>query len=234
MEMLQLGNVHRKFLFALTVFAAATGARAQLVVNGGFENPTFVDNAWHFVHTNGTQLTGWSSYSSNGGPVLFNGGFMPVAEGKQAVELEVPGDWISQTFETTAGANYRLSFDLSAYTNYGGPGMGNALCPCESLVDVGVGSMWTTFVGSSDGYSSHTLDFTADSSSTALTFMNPISPAAFGNYPHLDNVSVYLMSDGPSLRQTAPIPEPETYALFLAGLAFLRWRTAHKSSARQT
>jgi len=54
-----------------------------------------------------------------------------------------------------------------------------------------------------------TLDFTADASTTTLTLVNPSVPAGIGNYPEVDNVSVVA------------VPEPETYALMLAGLGAL-------------
>ena len=227
-------NARRKVLVGIAAFVAAVGAHAQLIVNGGFEEPAFADSGSHYVRTNGTELTGWSSYSGNGGTVLFNSAFMPVAEGKQAVEIESTGDWISQGFATVAGAHYRLSFELSAYTTYGGPGAGSTVCPCASWIDVGIDSAWTTFAGSSVGYSLHTLDFIADSSFTTLTFKNAIDRSEWRNYPHLDNVAVdEIFEERAQLRVAAPIPEPETYALVLGGLALLRLRTARASRSRR-
>jgi hypothetical protein len=203
---------------ALTVAAGA--AHANLLVNGSFEDPVFPDNNLHYVHLLDGELPGWTSFSTYAGTVLFNTGYDPVTDGTQAVQIEVPGDYISQSFVTTVGEHYRLSFDLSAFSGYGGPGLGFAHCPCQSILDVTVGAASATFTSSSLGFVSETLDFVADSSTTTLRLMNPSTPSAYGNYPHLDNVSVVA------------IPEPEMYALMVAGLGLLaavarrRMRTA--------
>lgn len=203
-------NTNGKFLMLGLVMAFST-AHANLLVNGGFESPVFPDNSGHFVHLTGTDLTGWTTFSTFAGTVLFNTSYDPVAEGQQAVQIEVPGDAISQSFATVNGASYRLSFDMSAFSGYGGPGLGNAPCPCTSILDVSAGSTSAGFSSSSAGYVSYTLDFMAGASTTTLTFTNPSSPPAIGNYPHIDNVSVNAL----------PVPEPETYALMLAGLGAL-------------
>jgi hypothetical protein len=91
-------------------------------------------------------------------------------------------------------SSYALSFDMMAYTGYGGPGLGRAPCPCISLLYVSVGSASAIFGGNSAGYVRETLFFTATGSTTTLTFMNPSVPAALGNYPEIDNVSVVQTS----------------------------------------
>jgi hypothetical protein len=184
-------------------------AQANLLSNGSFEAPSFPDNGLHYVHLTGGQLTGWTSFSTYLGTVLFNTGYDPVTQGTQAVQIEVPGDSISQSFATSVGDLYRLTFDLSAFSGYGGPGLGGAACPCTSILDVSVGPVSQSYASSSLGYVTETLDFTASSSTTTLRFTNPSVPSAIGNYPHLDNVSVVA------------IPEPETYALMLTGLCIV-------------
>jgi len=222
-------NLRRTVAIATVAVGATFGAHAQLIVNGGFEDPAFVDNGSHYTMTNGGQLTGWTSSSVNGGVVLFDAGFAPVGGGLQAVELEA-SDSISQSFATLIGAHYRVSFELSAYPFYGGAAPGTTLCPCDSWVDVGIGTSWSTVAGSSVGYTLETLDFVADASSTTLTFRNAISPDKWRNYPHLDNVAVArVFEDGPQLRITTAVPEPETYALLIAGLALLRVRATKRS-----
>jgi hypothetical protein len=179
--------------------SASALADPNLLVNGGFEDPTFVDDSLHYVHLTGTQLTGWKSFSSYKGTVLFNHLYNPVSQGLQAVQIEVPGDWISQTFTTVVGASYELSFDMMAYTVSGGPGLGRTPCPCISVLNVSVGPASATFKSSSAGYVTQMLDFTANNSSTTVTFTNPSVPSAWGNYPEIDNVSVV---------QTTAVPEP--------------------------
>jgi hypothetical protein len=210
----------RGLMVGASMLAAVGCAKANLLVNGGFEDPAFADNALHYVHLTGTDLTGWTTFSTFAGTVLFNTGYDPVTEGQQAVQIEVPGDSISQSFATVIGADYRLTFDMSAFSGYGGPGLGFAACPCESLLDVSVGPASETVGSSSLGFVTQTLEFTADSSTTTLTLKNPSDPSAIGNYPHVDNVSVIA------------VPEPETYALMLAGLGALGLAIRRNKGAR--
>lgn len=218
--------MHRRLHFGRGLFVgasmlAAIGcAQANLLVNGGFETPAFADNSGHYVHLTGTDLTGWTTFSTFAGTVLFNTLYDPVAEGNQAVQIEVPGDSISQSFATIIGAHYALSFDLSAFTIYGGPGRGGALCPCTSILDVGVGPASGSFGSTSAGYVTQTLNFTADAVTTTLTFTNPSDPPGIGNYPHIDNVSV------------VQVAEPESYAMLLAGLGVLGFAIRRNRGAR--
>ena len=94
---------------AALLFAVGSVQADPLLVDGGFEIASIPDGS-PYVYLTGTQLTGWTTFSSRSGTVLFNTGYMPVAEGSHAVEIEVPGDSISQTFATVAGASYRVSF----------------------------------------------------------------------------------------------------------------------------
>jgi Protein of unknown function (DUF642) len=222
----------RRLLIGASMLASLSCAHAQLIVDGGFEVPALTDPGVTWAGLPGAGLTGWTSVSSLRGAILFIEPFSPVSQGKQAVELEVPGDAISQTFATVVGSNYRLTFDLSAFVSQGGPGLGSAPCPCTSVVDVTVGPASERFWGNNASWVSESLDFTADSSFTTLTFTNPALPSHYGNYPHLDNVSVFEVSpDRLAFHDVSPVPEPETYALILGGLALLRWRT--KAAARR-
>ena len=146
-------------------------AQASLIVNGGFETPLV---AGPYEHRNGTELPGWTLFSTFKGTVHFDTTYDPVSEGSQAVQIEVPGDWISQTFATVIGQDYTLSFDLSAFSDYGGPGLGFTPCSpfCSSILGVTVGSTNTIFGGSSAGYVSNSLQFTADALATTLKFEN--------------------------------------------------------------
>lgn len=225
-------HLRRQALAGIALLATIGTAHAQLLVDGGFETPAITDPGVTWVGLPGTTLTGWSSFSTLHGAILFIEPVSPVSEGKQAVELEVPGDSISQTFATLSGGSYRLSFDLSAYKYYGGPGLGVTPCPCKSMVDVSVGSANERFWGSSEAYETQKLDFTADASFTTLTFTSPSVPEHYGNYPHLDNVSVVQVFDQVLFREVAPVPEPETYALMLAGLGAFGWARRRASAAK--
>jgi hypothetical protein len=154
----------------------------------------------NYVHRNGSELLGWTLFSAYKGTVHFDTVYDPVAEGSQAVQIEVPGDWISQSFATVIGQDYIVSFDLSAYSVYGGRNLGYTPCSptCSSILGVTVGPINATFTGNSVGYVTNTLQFTADSSSTTLLFENLYEGDEWGNDPHLDNVSVNVV----------PLPAP--------------------------
>ena len=182
-------------------------AHANLIINGGFEDPVVVDSSLHYEHRNGSELTGWTLYSTYRGTVQFNSLYDLVSEGNQAVQIEVGGDWISQTFATVVGQSYLLSYDLSAYNGFDNIG----------VLNVSVGTAFETLTGTAGGYSHQTLSFAADSLATTLKFENAYPTSDWYNYPHLDNVSV-----------TAAVPEPETYALMLTGLGIMGWVVRRK------
>jgi hypothetical protein len=133
--------------------------------------------------------------------------FRAVTEGEQAVQLEVPGDTISQTFDTVAGQAYLLTFDLSAF----GVGYGFV-----STLGVSIGGVSATFSGSYLQYVTESLRFIAHAATSTLTFEN-VGP--YFTYPHLDRVSVVAL------------PEPATWWLVVVGLALMtmiRRRAASK------
>jgi hypothetical protein len=177
------------FLGASVLLIVSMQANASLIVNGGFEEPFGIGT---YEHRNGGELTGWTLFSTYKGTVHFDTDYAPVSEGSQAVQIEVPGDWISQSFATVIGQQYQVSFDLSAYPVYGGRNLGYAPCNpfCLSVLGVTAGSASGVFGGISVAYLTHALLFTADSITSTVKFKNLYDGDSWGNYPHLDNVSV--------------------------------------------
>ena len=191
---------------------------ASLIVNGGFEDPFGVVN---YEHLNGDELPCWTLYSTFKGTVHFGTVYADVSEGSHAVQIEVPGDWISQSFATVIGQEYKVSFDLSAYPVYGGPNLGNTLCDhfCLSVLGVTAGSASGVFGGISVAYLTHALLFTADSTTSTVKFKNLYDGDGWGNYPHLDNVSV------------SAVPAPAAIWLFGTGLIGLIGFTRRRKAA---
>jgi len=226
-------------LGALILLLVSLQVNASLIINGGFEDPIVGNQFGGFEHRNGFELTGWESFSSyvpgtgeDPGSVHFNTNYAPVSEGNQAVQIEVPGDWISQSFATVIGQEYGVSFDLSAFPVYGGPNLGFKPCNpyCDSILGVYVGSVSEIFTGSSADYLTNTLLFNAVSSISTLKFENLYAGDLLGNYPHLDNVSVNsVCSEFPGGGATegcfpgpgpfpGKVPEPPALLLFGIGL----------------
>ena len=175
-------------LFFSAAMLVAGSVHANLLTNGSFETPTVVSP---YIHRNGAELPGWTLFSTYRGTVHFDTSYDIVTDGTQAVQIEVGGDWISQTFATVVGQSYTLTFDLTAYSGYGGPPSAPySSCPCVASLRAYVGPASVTLTGNSGSYATHTIKFTAVASSTTVKFENMAPPSAWGNYPQVDNVSV--------------------------------------------
>ena len=205
----------RSLRFALSTalvlcgFASAPSS-AELIVNGGFEAPLVTNSGpppgFGFDYRTGSDILGWLITGPK--EPQFNASYNPVGGGLQALQLESV-DPILQTFTTTPGQLYRLSFDLSAYTN------NDALLDLAPL-QVVVGGVTANFVGTDLSYLTHTVLFTASAATTTLSFENI---GAFGvNYPQIDNVSV------------AAVPEPGSLALVGLSLAAFALRLRRKKA----
>lgn len=170
---------------ALLALALPAVAATELVVNGGFDTD---GSGW--VYNNLGTDGGWQAGRGNPPGAFWinhNGG--PVGGD--------PDPMLSQSITTSAGASYSLTFDVVQYViNSGAPAFAVDIDGVEQA-SFTLGPTWA----------SHTLDFTAASSSTRLSFRAEINGT--DNDALLDNVSVMV------------VPEPRTYALFGAGLLAL-------------
>jgi choice-of-anchor C domain-containing protein len=192
----------RKMLGALALVASsmlALPAHANLIQNGGFELSD--SSAFPFNH-----LASWTYGNVDAVAGLWNS-----YDGIWTVDLNgsAPG-YIQQDFSTAAGQTYQLQFALTG--NYSGCGIG-----CTRQVQVTAGDLNTvlsatqaaTYSFSDPGWQFETLLFTAQSSTSTLKFASYNTPGASG--PVIDAVSVTAL----------PVPEPETYAMMLAGLGLM-------------
>ncbi|HTT10733.1 MAG TPA: DUF642 domain-containing protein [Burkholderiaceae bacterium] len=203
-------------LFLGGALAAGTSAQANLLINGSFELGGFVNqgNDTMSPPAGSTVITGWTVVADTTawiGPANpFN---LTASDGSYFLDLTnyqlgAPFAGVTQTFVTTPGATYSVSFDLGSSDQWGLP---------DSLTASAAGTS-QTFSSPATGTNTWThevLQFVATSASTALLLQG----ASGFNYIGLDNVDVELVSGpgpGPGPGQ---LPEPGTLLLLGIGLA---------------
>jgi choice-of-anchor C domain-containing protein len=203
----------------LAVFAVVSPVSANVIVNGGFEDPQ-IDT---FFVNFGSGLPDWNVFVNNVDIVLQGKiGASAAFEGKQYLDLVGYGSTggIEQSFATQIGKTYSLTF---AYANnaFGGPTNDTA------EVDVfGASQLLTDFVNHSSSttadlnWTIYTKTFVANSTSTRLSFNETVGGGNAGVL--LDAISV------------SAVPELATWAMMLigfAGLGFVAYRRTKKISA---
>ncbi|MBN8691318.1 MAG: DUF642 domain-containing protein [Armatimonadetes bacterium] len=188
-------------------------AHANLIVNGGFEQ-----GAWAPGGDNSMQLFGGSGaimgWSVTGDEIAWIGSsnpyFVSPSEGQRFLDLAgynnngSPGG-IQQTFATTIGQQYLLTFDHGASNLYG----------ASKIVASAAGTTqsWTLTSGATNLWEGRSMVFTATSTSTTLSIAEDIQNVGGSVYQGVDNVSVVA------------VPEPSTIlALSLGAVALLRRR----------
>lgn len=171
----------------------------NLISNGSFESTVQTKGTWAIYNT----ITGWTTGSR--GVEVRNNVVGSALDGSNFVELDTTANSsISQSFATIAGALYELSFAYATRsgTNVGTNGINWQLSGANLSGEVGKdgNTSWTTYTTSFTGTGSlMTLSFSANGRSDSLG-------------TSLDAVSVT------QLASVSAVPEPESYAMMLAGL----------------
>jgi choice-of-anchor C domain-containing protein len=226
---ISIGGLFRKSLSACAVMGFALGATtpvhaANLLQNGSFE-AGYSGAPWEtYTPTHSPGPTDHFAYwKIDFGQVdiintLWDGSDADTLRNDASVDMNGSlGGGISQVFATTVGALYHVSFDIAG--NYAGAPVTkhmDAKVAGVALPNAAIVSNHYTFnvTGKSAtnmGWESRGFDFIATESSTRISFASTIT----GNAGMaLDNVEVTLAA-------AAPVPEPETYAMMLAGLGLL-------------
>lgn len=186
-------------LLASPLFALA--ATPNLVANGSFEDNAVANGNWN----NFSSVNGWTGVGA--GIEVRNNIEGSAFDGLNYVELDTTkNSSMFQTIATLAGQSYNFSFAYSnrintAVTTNGLDWTldgGTTWTSLAALPAAGNGHNWTTFNTS----------FIAGSTSTMIGFRATGTSDTLGS--SLDKVSL-----------TAAVPEPQTYALMLAGLGAL-------------
>ena len=191
----------RGFVLGAAIVLSAGAARADLITNGSFEQPS-VTSGYSF-YTNGG-VPGWTS--NNNEIEIGTSSFYGISNyaGTQLAELNGSMyDTISQTVTgLTAGAKYTLTW---AYAGRSGAG--------SQRMDVSWGGtrVATNLAADGTAWTTNSMLVTATSSSMVLSFAGVNTGAGAGpNYGNL--------LDGVTLNAAA-VPEPATIALLMAGVA---------------
>jgi len=213
-------------LLACTLLAAAD-ARAQWLVNGGFEQGPVIPlaQAVQAVPPGGTALTGWAVTGGAVTIVTENYWSPKVGTRSMALSSSGPGS-IEQTFGSAVGASYRLTFWQSGEP-FSSPTIKRLRVQAGSVVqefDYDVTEAWHWDMH----WQARSLDFTATSTSTVVRFTS-LDASAWG--PAIDDAKVELLSmgvDADSRRLAlAPVsPDP------VRAEARVAFTMAHAGSAR--
>ncbi|WP_310463007.1 PEP-CTERM sorting domain-containing protein [Sphaerotilus sp.] len=189
----------RKTLTAIAagLLLAATGAHANLVTNGTFDSPDISTGSFSTVTSLSFSDLNWGFYSGGSGvtKLVDNGGnqFAQIAS----------GDILYTSFSVATSGQYNIGFDFQ------GSGLWGL-----------TGSSWSpevvapTYLTPSAGWTSATGGPVAlvGGDSYKIYFGSMVTPPQFYSTLSLDNVSVSAVT---------PVPEPEGYAMMMAGLGAL-------------
>jgi hypothetical protein len=204
-------------LLALGLLPAA--AQANLLVNGSFEDGTFAppSNQTVTLAPGATTMPGWVVINDS---IAWIGTGNPwglsAFAGDRFLDLSdysagAPFGGVAQTFATTPGTEYQVTFSLGSSTFWGRP---------ASLV-VSAPGLSQTFTspttGTNNDWQAEMLTFTAAATTTTLSFVG----ASGVNYIGLDDVSVTAL---------AAVPEPSTTLLLLAGAGLLATRVRRSTT----
>jgi choice-of-anchor C domain-containing protein len=199
------------FILAMSIFGASI-ARANLIVNGDFSQPNIGTNPWEgfgYSSIDSTSIPGWTVSNVD----IVNTTYYQAAPGaNQSLDLNGNASgWILQTFTTTPGQAYGLTFELAGNPLGSGPAV-KVLNVVGSFFIPNVSFDTTGHSATNMGWENVGYEFIAVGTTTALEFQ---SMTGGDGGAALDDISV------------DPVPEPSTLLLLGAGLlgvGFLRKR----------
>lgn len=210
--------MYKSALLVALLSAFVGHAHADVITNGSFENTqgTFVGDVNHVdeLSSGSTVIPGWTTLNGTDTAWIQNGNpyAIPAADGNFFLDLTGYTDTgkfggVSQTFATTAGTTYLVTFDLG----YGGS---YSVLRGPTSLTASAGTFSNTFTSGSGApnpavWDLESFQFTATSSSSTLSFIG--ASTAGEDYIGLDNVHVDPLS-------ASTVPEPSSLALVLSGV----------------
>lgn len=190
---------------------ASIPAQATLLTDGSFESVSIANGSWTTLYTS-SATSGWISGSA--GYEIRNNVAGTAEDGHVFVELDTNrNSSISQIVKTTLGQTYNLSFWYAPRA-----GVSYNSNPIEVLwngKEVGT----VSGDGAKSAWSEVKYSLTGTGNDT-LTFMAVGTSDSYGG--SIDNVKL-----------TAAVPEPETYAMLLAGLGLMGTVARRRKAARE-
>ena len=217
-------------LSSWTVIAAALPFQ-----NGSFETGGAVPCNTFNIPAGSTLITGWTVTVGNidwlGAPVPACG--WQASNGGASLDLVGSGaggvGGIQQTFDTIPGRNYTVLFDLAG--NFGAAPVVKPLAVTVNGVTTNFTFDTTGATGTNMGWVTRSVQFTATSTSTTLTFVSDVSTLGSGLNAGaaLDNVRVQLPADGPS----EPIPLDWAHVGAMLLLLFSAWLVVPRRARRR-
>ena len=202
------------FTFTLAAAFSATSAQAMLpanlLANGSFETPAQAIPDNYFFNTGSTDITGWTVV---GGQTQLSY-HATCTDGNQCIDLTGIYGYNkglrSDAVATVIGATYLLIFDLG---NVDQAGFGSSTVSVS--INNGAATLLTNVINSDlSGFEweRKSLSWVADTTSAQITILG-VANGSLSNDAGilLDNVAFTAV----------PVPEPETYALMLAGLGLV-------------
>ena len=201
-------NMIKSFaIAALLAGGNAFAAPVELLLNGGFEADLQANGTW----SNYNDLTDWKGGAY--GIELRNNVAGVAAQGVNFIELDTyHNSSISHDVQTNVGQVYKLSFQFQdrEYVNTASQGLTvNWGATTVDSVNNSVGGGWET----------RTYTLIGNGSTMALKFTAIGTDDSLGT--SLDNVSL-----------TTAVPEPETYAMLLAGLGLVGFAARRRKAAK--
>lgn len=204
----------RKMIVALSLAVPliASAGVTELIVNGGFEATTQHPGTFGIY----SSIPGFTV-----GPLgveIRNARVGSAFEGNNFAELDTTGNsFISQSFATVANQNYTLSFAYSPRAGIASTSNGIEVLFNHNSLGIFTGNG----VGNSGNvFTTQTLNLLGINGTSTLLFRAVGTSDSLGG--SLDAISVTT---------TSPVPEPETYAMMLAGLGLLGFIARRRKKA---
>jgi len=201
---------------------SAQGQAANLLVNGSFEAPDIASLI--FLNPGITFMTGWTVAAQAGSApgtqvqptdnAAFGGLGVVASHGSQFVDLTGNvgrgGGMVSDAFATSAGAAYRVSFDIGAF-NVGGNPFGDVTV--DLFINNSFAQSFTNILSlqtAGSDWERVSWDFVGTGSPMTIGLFSSLLPSSSNLGVGLDNVSVDPLRSA--------VPEPASWAMMLGGL----------------